>query len=110
MPRVMNEREDETTNHPQGKTKLEPRPHKQPRAHERSNSCPSFLYLEVISANRTKIRSVLTVRCWHHGGIFDSFGPCPLYRVIHKFPTIDQRCRSEPIVPDRQTYPPGSKR
>jgi hypothetical protein len=25
MPEVMNEREDETTNHPQGKTKLEPR-------------------------------------------------------------------------------------
>ena len=29
MSAVMNEREDETTNHPQGKTKFEPRPYEQ---------------------------------------------------------------------------------
>jgi len=40
---------------------------------------------------RTKIRSVLTARCRHHSGVFDSIWRCPLGRVIHKIPAIERR-------------------
>src|SRR6202022_823949 len=46
---------------------------------------------EVISANRTKIRSGLTARRRHHSIFFDNIGSYPLCRVIHKFPTLEQR-------------------